>query len=263
MSHTMRKEENALHDNELGRVIPCNELDWSDPFNWLKLAMLDLTRAPLVTLFYGIIFTLLPMAIVYAVSLMENHLVIAPALVCFMLIGPFLAAGLYDASWEFGKGHKPSLWHSIKAMHRNSVHEWAFAVLLLVIMIFWLRIASLIHAFYPVYISDDYSELIPFLAVGTSVGALLALFVFTISAFTQPILIERKVDLMTAVLSSINAVWSNKGVMLLWAGIIFVGVLIGFLTNFIAFIVIMPLLGFATWHGYLDTITTKRKRNFM
>lgn len=262
MSHTMRKEENALHDNELGRVIPCNALDWSDPFNWLRLGLLDMTKAPLVTLFYGVIFTLVPIGIMYLVSLTENHLVIAPAIVCFMLIGPFLAAGLYDVSWEFEKGHKPSLWHSIKAMSRNNVHEWAFAILLLVIMIFWLRIASLIHALYPPYISDDFSELLPFLALGTAVGALLSAFVFTISAFTQPILVERKVDLMTAVLTSVNAVWSNKGVMMVWAGIIGVGVVIGFLTQFIAFLVIMPLLAFATWHGYIATVTTKRKRKF-
>lgn len=263
MSHTMRKEENALHDNELGRVIQCNALDWTDPFNWMRLGLLDLAKAPLVTLFYGIIFTLVPLGITFLVEQMDNHLVIAPAIVCFMLVAPFLAAGLYDVSWEFEKGHTPSLWHSIKAVHRNSVHEWAFAILLMVVMIFWLRIASIIHALYPPYISDDMSELIPFLAVGTIIGAVLASAVFMISAFTQPILVERKVDLMTAVLSSINAVWSNKLVMCIWAAIIFVCVLIGFATQFLAFLVLMPLLGFATWHGYIETITTKRKRNYM
>lgn len=263
MSHTMRKEENALHDNDLGRVIPCNELDWGDPIKWLRLGLHDLMKAPLITLFYGIIFTLIPVVITYLVSLTENHLVIAPALICFMLMGPFLAAGLYDVSWEFEKGHTPSLWHSIKAIHRNSVHEWAFAILLLVTMIFWLRVASIIHALYPPYIGDDLSELLPFLAVGTIAGALLSGFVFLISAFTQPALVERKIDLMTAVLTSINAVWSNKGVMMLWAGIIFTCVVIGFVTNFLAFLILMPLLGFASWHAYIDTITTKKERKYM
>ncbi|WP_017445643.1 DUF2189 domain-containing protein [Gayadomonas joobiniege] len=262
MAHTMRKEENALHDNELGRVIPCNKLEFSDPIKWLRLGFVDLTRAPLVTLFYGIIFTLVPMLIMYLVSLTDNHLVIAPAIVCFMLIGPFLAAGLYDVSWEFEKGHKPSLWHSIRAMHRNNVHEWGFALLLTVIMIFWLRIASLIHALYPPYVEVELADLAPFLMVGVGVGALMSGFVFLISAFTQPILVERKVDLMTAVLSSVNAVWSNKLVMMFWALIILGFVVIGFLTQFIAFLIIMPLLAFATWHGYIATISTKRKRNY-
>jgi uncharacterized membrane protein len=259
----MRKEKNALHDNELGRVIPCNELDLSDPIKWLSLAINDLKRAPLISLFYGIIFTLIPVAITYFVSLTGNHLVVAPALVCFMLIGPFLAAGLYQVSWEFQKGHSPKLWESIKAIHRNSVQEWAFAILLLVIMIFWLRVASIVHALYPPYVGDDYMELLPFLAVGVAIGAVFSVVVFTLSAFTQPILVERKVDLMTAVLSSINAVWSNKLVMLLWASIIFIFVLIGFLTQFLAFLVLMPILGFASWHAYMDAVTTKSGRNVM
>jgi uncharacterized membrane protein len=259
----MRKEENALHDNELGRVIPCNRLDWSDPIKWLRLGINDMVKAPLITLFYGLIFTLVPVAITYLVSLTNNYLIIGPALVCFMLLGPFLAAGLYDVSWEFEKGHTPSLWHSIKAVGRNNVHEWAFAILLLVTMIFWLRVASLLHAFYPPYVGDDLSELLPFLAIGTAIGALLSGLVFMISAFTQPTLVERKVDLMTAVLTSINAVWSNKAVLMLWAGIIFSCVLIGFLTYFLAFLVLMPLLAFASWHAYIDTITTKRERKFM
>ncbi|AWB65428.1 hypothetical protein C2869_02795 [Saccharobesus litoralis] len=263
MSHAMRKEENALHDNDLGRVIPCNELDWGDPIKWLRLGLNDMVKAPLISLFYGLVFTIIPLLITYLVSLTENHLVIAPALVAFMMLGPFLAAGLYDTAWEFEKGHTPSLWHSIKAMHRNSVHEWAFAILLLVTMIFWLRVASIIHALYPPYVGDDLTELIPFLAVGTAVGAILATFVFTISAFTQPTLVERKVDLMTAVLTSINAVWSNKGVMMLWAFIILACVAIGFVTYFFAFLVIMPLLGFASWHAYIDAVTTKRERKYM
>jgi uncharacterized membrane protein len=73
---------------------------------------------------------------------------------------------------------------------------------------------------------------------------------------------ERQVDLATAVLTSINAVLTNKLAMLLWASIIFTGVGIGFITGFIGFIVIMPVIGYASWHGYIDTISTKRVRAF-
>jgi uncharacterized membrane protein len=73
---------------------------------------------------------------------------------------------------------------------------------------------------------------------------------------------ERKVDLVTTVLTSMNAVWVNKAPMLLWAAIIFVSVLIGFATKFVGFILLMPLIGYATWHGYIDCIETKRERHF-
>ncbi|MCC2615651.1 DUF2189 domain-containing protein [Aestuariibacter halophilus] len=263
MSHHFKEEpHNAITDSGIARVIPCKELDIGDPLKWLSLGLRDLFRAPLLTVFFGIIFAAIPWFITYLVTLTGWHLVILPAMVCFMLIGPFLAAGLYDVSWELEKGHKPSLWHSVKAIKRNAVNEWGFGIMLMVLMIFWLRVASMIHALYPSYLSDSLEELMPFLALGTVVGAIFTTIVFFLSAFTQPILMERKVDLGTAVLTSVNAVWLNKGPMFIWAAIIFTAVVFGFLTGFIGFIFLMPLIGYGTWHAYIDTIETKRERQY-
>jgi uncharacterized membrane protein len=260
--HFKEEQHNAIVDSHIARVIPCKKLEFSDPFKWLVLGIRDAQRAPILTLFFGIIFAAIPWFITYLVQLTGWHLVIMPAIVCFMLIGPFLAAGLYDVSWELEKNHVPSLWHSIKAIKRNAVNEWGLGIMLMVLMIFWLRIASIIHALYPPYLDPNWDNLIPFLAVGTVVGAGFTLLVFFLSAFTQPILMERKVDLATAVLTSMNSVWTNKGPMLLWASIIMVTVLIGFATWFIGFVILMPIIGYATWHGYIDTIETKRERHF-
>ncbi len=263
MSHHFKEEpHNAITDSGIARVIPCKELEVGDPFKWLALGLRDFLRAPVLSMFFGVLFALVPWVITLLVAMTGWHLVILPAMVCFMLIGPFLAAALYDISWEFEKGHKPSLWHSLKAIKRNAVNEWGFGVMLMVLMIFWLRVASMIHALYPPYLGDSLDELIPFLALGTVVGAIFTGIVFLLSAFTQPILMERKVDLATAVLTSVNSVWLNKGPMLVWAMIIFTSVIFGFLTGFIGFVVLMPIIGFATWHGYIDTIETKRERKF-
>ena len=86
--------------------------------------------------------------------------------------------------------------------------------------------------------------------------------VFSISVFSLPVLMERKVDLMTAIFTSWNAVRENTGPMLVWALVIFFGVLIGFATAGIALVYIMPILGYATWHGYINTVMTKRERNY-
>jgi uncharacterized membrane protein len=169
---------------------------------------------------------------------------------------------MYDVSWEIEKNHRPSLWHSVKAIKRNAVNEWGLGILLVVLMIFWLRVASMVHALYPPYLDENFENILPFLAVGTVVGAGFTLLVFFISAFTQPILMERKVDLATALLTNMNAVWTNKAPMMLWAFIILVAVLIGFATWFVGFVFFMPLIGYATWHGYIDTIETKRERHF-
>lgn len=260
--HFKEAQHNAIIDSQIARVIPCKQLTISDPFKWLVLGMRDAQRAPILTIFFGLIFSAIPWMITFLVQMTGWHLVIMPAIVCFILIGPFLAAGMYDVSWELEKRHAPSIWHSLKAIRRNAVNEWGLGILLMVLMIFWLRIASVIHALYPPYLDENWENLIPFLAVGSVVGAGFTLLVFFISAFTQPILMERKVDLATAVLTSMNAVWSNKIPMMLWAFIILVAVLIGFATWFIGFIFLMPIIGYATWHGYIDTIETKRERHF-
>lgn len=264
MSHHFEEEpHNAITDSGIARVIPCKELDVGDPLKWLSLGLRDLFRAPLLTFFFGVIFAAIPWFITYLVALTGWHLVIMPAIVCFMLIGPFLAAGMYDVSWELEKGHKPSLKHALKAIKRNAVNEWGFGIMLMVLMIFWLRVASMIHALYPSYLDpNNIEELLPFLVVGTAIGAFFTVIVFFLSAFTQPILMERKVDLGTAVMTSINAVWLNKVPMFIWGAMIFTAVLIGFATGFVGFIVLMPLVGFATWHAYIDTIETKRERKY-
>jgi uncharacterized membrane protein len=254
--------ESAIENSGIARVIPCRKLEVFDSMKWLALAVNDFKRAPLISLTYGLIFTLIPWLIFYLIDSTGWYMIIFPAMVCFMLVGPYLAAGLYDVAWQFEKKNKPSFRHSLKAMSRNAVNEWGFAILLMVLMVFWLRIASLIHALYPAHEAYTLSSLAPFLLVGTLVGVALTVLVFFITAFTQPILLERRVDLATAVLTSMNAVWLNKKAMFFWAGIICLSVFIGFVTFFFAFLVIMPIIGYASWHGYIDTIEVKRERTY-
>lgn len=140
-----RKE---VPDNEYARTIPCNHVSLSAPFHWLSLGLHDFVRMPLISAFYGLCFMAAAIGIVLLVQWQGTHLVVMPSLVVYMLIGPFLALGLYDASWEREKGHHASLLHSMKAIGRNSSSQWAFAVMLAVCMIFWMRIAALLHALY-------------------------------------------------------------------------------------------------------------------
>jgi len=261
--HFKETPQNAITDSGIARVIPCKELDVGDPIKWLSLGFQDLLKTPLLSVFYGLLFAVIPWLISFLVAMTGWHLIILPSIVCFMLIGPFLAAGLYDISWEHEKGHKPTLSHSLRAMRRNAVNEWGFGILLMILMIFWLRVASLIHALYPQHQIESLESLMPFLILGTGVGAVFCIGMFFVTAFTQPILLERKVDLATAVMTSINAVWVNKVPMFIWAGIIFSIVSIGFVTGFIGFVVLMPLLGYASWHGYIDAIETKREREYV
>lgn len=249
-------------NTEFARTIDSNKVSALSGFHWIRLAVSDFLQAPFISLLYGLVFSIVPVAIFYFVSITENHLVILPATIAFALIGPAFAAGLYDVAWELEKGHKPTFSHSLKSMFRNPVGEWGFAILLMVVMIAWTRIAAIIHALYPNMVNPTFEQLLPFLALGTIVGAALATLVFTISAFTPQIMVERKVDIMTAVFTSVKAVSKNTSAMIIWALIIVSFIALGFATAGLGFIIIMPLLSFASWHCYIAVIKTKRARKY-
>ena len=86
--------------------------------------------------------------------------------------------------------------------------------------------------------------------MGSAVGSVFAAITFAASVFSLPFIANRDVDVITAVVSSINAVLRNRRTMLLWALLVAMLTLVGFITLMTGFIVIVPWLGYATWHGY-------------
>jgi len=253
---------NKDRNHKYARTIESNKVEIFDPFHWLSLGVKDFMAAPLISIVYGLLFSSIPVAIMYLYSETDNHLINISMTVTFTLIAPIFAAALYDVSWELEKGHKPSFSHSFKSMMRNPVGAWGFAVLLLLIMTAWVRIATLIYALYPDSLNPTFEELLAFLSLGTILGAIMLVIVLVLSAFTPQILMERKVDIMTAIFTSTKAVNNNFTVMLVWGAILISLVFICFLTSAVGFIVIMPVLSFASWHAYIAVIKTKIKRNY-
>lgn len=244
------------------RVIESNVVDSSSPLHWLALALKDFARAPAIALAYGALFSIIPIAICLFVISSSNHLVILPATIAFALIGPAFATGLYDVAWELEKGHTPTFRHSLKSMFRNPVGEWGFAIVLFILMVAWTRVAALIHVLYPSATNPTFEELLAFLTLGSIAGACFLVVVFGISAFTPQIVVERRVDIMTAVVSSLKAVHKNPKAMFTWGLMIICLVGFSILTLGFGFIVIMPILAFASWHAYIAVIKTKRPRSY-
>jgi uncharacterized membrane protein len=118
----------------------------------------------------------------------------------------------------------------------------------------WARAATAIHIFFPENAEYTALDLAVFLGIGTAIGAIFSTIVFTASAFSLPMIMDRRTDAITAVITSVNAVMRNKLTMLIWALIIVSFVVVGFATFFIGFIVLLPLIGHATWHAYRETI---------
>jgi uncharacterized membrane protein len=110
------------------------------------------------------------------------------------------------------------------------------------------------HVFFPAFAEPSLAQKATFMVVAFAVGTLFAVFIFCISAFSLPMILDRKADMITAAVTSFNAVLRNKAVMLFWALLIVAVVGIGLATAFIGLGIAMPLVGHATWHAYQETI---------
>jgi uncharacterized membrane protein len=129
-----------------------------------------------------------------------------------------------------------------------------FALVLLVIFLVWARAGSMVHVFFPIESRPELVQLARFLAIGSAVGSIFAAITFAASAFSLPMLVDRKVDTITAVLTSANAALRNKPAMIVWLALIVLLTGVGFATAFVGLAVLFPLLGHATWHAYREAI---------
>jgi uncharacterized membrane protein len=124
----------------------------------------------------------------------------------------------------------------------------------MVICLVWVRAGSAVEIFFPEMAVPSSLELATFFAIGSAVGGVFALVAFAASAFSLPMLLDRRTDAVTAVVTSVNAVLRNKRAMLVWTVLIVLSVVVGFATALAGLAITMPLIGHATWHAYRETI---------
>jgi len=235
-------------------LAPSRDIDIMAPFVWLKKGWADMRRAPRQSLSYGIAVT----ALSYLVSLLALGLgswVLFLALLSgFIFIGPVMAIGLYAISAQLQRGEQPSLSRCFRAERKCLGNALVFALLLMVIFLIWARAASMLHIFFPIEAEPGWSELTTFYGIGSAVGSIFAAITFSFSAFSLPMIMDREVDAVTAVVTSINAVLRNKAAMIVWILLIVLATALGFATAFFGLAITIPLIGHATWHAYQETI---------
>jgi len=233
-------------------VAPCNTLDIDAPFRWLRKGWQDIRTAPRQSLLYGAVMMILSYTVAFLAYKMGSFIIMVALLSGFMFLGPVLAIGLYSISCQIENGREPVLGYCLREGKRHLGNEMVFAFILLVVFLLWMRATSTVHIFFPAEANPDWSDLAVFLGVGTLIGAIFSAVIFCASAFSLPMFMDRKVDVVTAVVTSVNAVLRNKAVLLLWGFLIVSILLLGFLTG--ALLVLLPLIGHATWHAYQETI---------
>jgi len=233
-------------------VAPARDLDPRAPLTWLRLGWSDFCRAPVLSLILGFACVLIFAAVAWGAWALGQWVLLISVLSGFIFIAPLMAFAFYSISRQICLGQEPRLGQTLRAARRPFANSLVFALVLLVIFLLWARAASMVYIFFPADVRLH--DLLTFLAVGSSVGAIFALVTFAASAFSLPFIANREVDVVTAVVSSINAVMRNKWTMLIWVSLITFFTGLGFATGLLGFAVIIPWLGYTTWHGYRATL---------
>jgi uncharacterized membrane protein len=230
-------------------------LDIGAPRRWVGLGIADLKRAPGKSLTYGVTTTILCYVAAYVGFVISGPLVLLTILSGLTLIGPVMAIGLYSISCQLQNGLAPRLGYCLRDGTRGLGNLGLFASILIVLFLLWIHVGHLLHLFFPAGgFMGTKMDLVFFFGIGSAVGAVFAAITFCVSAFSLPMIMDRKTDLVTAIVTSINAVLRNRKVMLLWALTILGGMLLSVATGLLGLVVIFPVIGHATWHAYRETV---------
>lgn len=245
--------DTAMPEPERPLVVPCAALAWSAPLRWLRLGWADLRRAPGLSLLFGLAIVLVSIAVTALAWWLGRFALLAALLSGFVFIAPLIAVGLYCVSRELEAGRRPALRHSFTLARRVVGQAGVFALFQLVVLLLWSRAGMMVNALVPIE-SGELRALLEFLLIGSAVGSVFAALTFASAAVSLPMIADRDVDMVTAGVSSVNAVLRNKGPMLLWAGLIAVLTGLGFATAFLGLGLVMPWLAYAAWHAYRETL---------
>lgn len=238
----------------------------SDVRGALKLGWADFKKAPMLGLVFGGFYALGGLAIWAGLMVYQMPWMIIPLAIGFPLIGPFVAVGLYEVSRRLVAG-KPLIWRDIFLVmlgQRERQLGWMAFVLLFIFWIWIYQVRLLMAIFLGfksfstigdfVAVVTTTPEGLGFLLVGTIVGGLISFLLFSATIVSMPLLMEREIDFVSAIVLSFKAVRENFVPMLSFALIVGVLTLLAMLPAFLGLLVVLPLLGHATWHLYRQLV---------
>lgn len=242
-------------------IPPIRSVPATSAFVWLARATRDMRAFPQASLFYGFCFA----AMGLTVSMVFEHAYqYASAMTSgFLLLGPFLAMGLYELSRQREQGEPCSLALSLTVWRTNAANIGIFALVLTVVFLIWARASLIVFALFYTNEMPNLSgfigqiltfENIEFLVAYTLIGSFFAGLVFAVSVVSIPLMLDRHQDAVTSMLTSILTLSRNLLPLMVWAFLIALLTIAGFLTFHVGLIFFMPLIGHGTWYAYRDLI---------
>lgn len=232
-------------------------LRWQDPLRWLALGTRDMAAAPGVALFYGVWFWGMALLLGWVFRARPEY-TMSMASGC-LLVGPFLAMGLYDTSRRRELGLPSDLGESLTCWDRHLGSMGMLVLVLVVLELLWGRASLVVFAVFfntgmpsttgvmqAVFNPENWQ----FVAVYLLVGGVFAALVFSSTVVSVPMILDRDTDALTAGIASMRVVLENPGVMLLWGLLITALVALSLFAWGAGLLVVGPVLGHASWHAY-------------
>ncbi len=228
----------------------------------VKAGIGDFMSRPALSLLLGFLFALFGAILIAGLTVFDQIWIAIAAGVGFPFVAPFLAAGFYEMSRRIQEGQAFGVMDIILVILRQQRREFGW-MSFVILFVFWIwayqiRLLLAIILFNTFY--GSLSELavvivttqegVVFLAIGSIIGAALSTALFSITVIAMPLLLEREVDFITAMITSVQAVLKSPVVMLGWGATIGALTLLAVAPALLGVIVIFPILGHATWHFY-------------
>lgn len=236
-----------------------SNLTTSDLAAALTAGWRDFLAMPHFGLFFGGVYVLAGIVIGWFTVTGGELSWLIPAIAGFPLVAPFVAVGLYEASRRRTAG-EPLSWRAVLGALKGHGDDQilSMGVIAFVAFSFWMIVA---HAIFAVFMADiglgrdPVAALVTppglaMLGVGSVVGGAMAFAFYAMTVISLPLLVEHKVDFLTAIITSLAVVRRNSAVMLGWAAIIALLLFLAMLPGFLGLLIALPVLGHATWHLY-------------
>jgi len=233
----------------------------------LKAGFSDFLARPVMSGFFGLFYAVFGILFVWCLIWVGKIWMIIPAAIAFPLVAPFACAGLYEMSRRLQKGESFG-WSeilSVMANQRKREMGWMAFVTLFVLWVWFYQFRTVLVI---VLQDSSFSDLNgffntvlftpegwTFLAIGMCFGAFLSAVLFSVTVVAMPLLLDRDIDFVSAMLTSVRVVTENPVVMLSWAAIITVTMLLSLVPAFLGLIFTLPILGHTTWHLYQRAVS--------
>ncbi|MBV5269731.1 MAG: DUF2189 domain-containing protein [Afipia sp.] len=243
----------------------------------------DFQAAPLYGLAFGALYAGGGIAIMLSLTALGMVYLAYPLAAGFALIGPFVAIGLYEVSRRLEAGQRPTprdIWSAITSRAEIGWMAfvtlfvfvvWMYQVRLLIALILGVLFGSLVippvldllNSAFGFAVSASFASIrdfitvvlttnegLLFLLIGNIEGAVLSLILFSLTVVSFPLLLDRDVDFVTAMITSVRAVVMSPLPMIAWAAIIVMLLVVSAMPYFLGLVVTLPVLGHTTWHLY-------------